>query len=144
MQAPTTQEEKDRRDNESNVINNISSIMSLLDTIETPSVKLEILKSLLSGTVNNAKVLSLMQDKINKLVKNETEVNEENSIEEEAPSDDLNDFDFGGDTGSDALPPMDFDGLESNAPEEGGELLTEEEDLPSFSDLGISYTDVKN
>lgn len=144
MQAPTTQEEKDRRDNESNAINNISSIMSLLDTIETPSVKLEILKSLLSGTVNNAKVLSLMQDEIDRLAKNETEVNEENSIEEEAPSDDLNDFDFGGDTGSDALPPMDFDGLESNAPEEGGELLTEEEDLPSFSDLGISYTDVKN
>lgn len=144
MQAPTTQEEKDRRDNESNAINNISSIMSLLDTIETPSVKLEILKSLLSGTVNNAKVLSLMQDEIDRLAKNETEVNEENSIEEEAPSDDLNDFDFGGDTGSDALPSMDFDGLESNAPEEGGELLTEEEDLPSFSDLGISYTDVKN
>lgn len=144
MQAPTTQEEKDRRDNESNAINNISSIMSLLDTIETPSVKLEILKSLLSGTVNNAKVLSLMQDEIDRLSKNETEANEENPPEEETPSDDLNDFDFGGDTGSDALPPMDFDGLESNAPEEGGELLIEEEDLPSFSDLGISYTDVKN
>lgn len=144
MQAPTTQEEKDRRDNESNAINNISNVMSLLDTVETPSVKLEILKSLLSGTVNNAKVLSLMQDEIDRLSKNETEANEENPIEEEAPSDNLNDFDFGGDTGSDALPPMDFDGLESNAPEEGGELLTEEEDLPSFSDLGISYTDVKN
>ena len=144
MQAPTTQEEKDRRDNESNAINNISSIMSLLDTIETPSVKLEILKSLLSGTVNNAKVLSLMQDEIDRLTKKETEAVEENPVEEEAPADDLNDFDFGGDTGSDALPPMDFDGLESNAPEEGGELLTEEEDLPSFSDLGISYTDVKN
>lgn len=144
MQAPTTQEEKDRRDNESNAINNISSVMSLLDTIETPSVKLEILKSLLSGTVNNAKVLSLMQDEIDKLTKKETEAVEENPVEEEVPSDDLNDFDFGGDTGSDALPPMDFDGLESNAPEEGGELLTEEEDLPSFSDLGISYTDVKN
>lgn len=144
MQAPTTQEEKDRRDNESNAINNISSIMSLLDTVETPSVKLEILKSLLSGTVNNAKVLSLMQDEIDKLTKKETEAVEENPVEDELPSDDLNDFDFGGDTGSDALPPMDFDGLESNAPEEGGELLTEEEDLPSFSDLGISYTDVKN
>ena len=144
MQAPTTQEEKDRQDNESNAINNISSVMSLLDTIETPSVKLEILKSLLSGTVNNAKVLSLMQDEIDKLTKKETEAIEENPVEDEAPSDDLNDFDFGGDTGSDALPPMDFDGLESNAPEEGGELLTEEEDLPSFSDLGISYTDVKN
>ena len=144
MQAPTTQEEKDRRDNESNAINNISSVMSLLDTIETPSVKLEILKSLLSGTVNNAKVLSLMQDEIDRLTKKETEAIEENPVEDEAPSDDLNDFDFGGDTGSDALPPMDFDGLESNAPEEGGELLTEEEDLPSFSDLGISYTDVKN
>lgn len=144
MQAPTTQEEKDRRDNESNAINNISSVMNLLDTIETPSVKLEILKSLLSGTVNNAKVLSLMQDEIDKLTKKETEAVEENSVEEETPSDDLNDFDFGGDTGSDALPPMDFDGLESNAPEEGGELLIEEEDLPSFSDLGISYTDVKN
>ena len=144
MQAPTTQEEKDRRDNESNAINNISSVMSLLDTIETPSVKLEILKSLLSGTVNNAKVLSLMQDEIDKLAKKETEAVEENPAEDEAPSDNLNDFDFGGDTGSDALPPMDFDGLESNAPEEGGELLIEEEDLPSFSDLGISYTDVKN
>ena len=144
MQAPTTQEEKDRRDNESNAINNISSVMSLLDTIETPSVKLEILKSLLSGTVNNAKVLSLMQDEIDKLAKNEMEASEENPVEEPMPADDLNDFDFGGDTGSDALPPMDFDGLESNSPEEGGELLTEEEDLPSFSDLGISYTDVKN
>lgn len=141
MQSPTTQEEKDRHDNENNAINNISQIMNMLDIIETPATKLEILKSLLASTVNNAKVLSLLQDEITSL----TTKNNEESNETKASVEDYNEPI---DDGSEALPPLDFE--ESKTPGDNGELLTEEntsntdEDLPSFSDLGISYTDVKD
>ena len=165
MQAPTTQEEKDRKDNMSSAINNIQSVMNLLDMVEDSQTKLEILKSLLSNTINNPSVIQSIQDEINKI----EEGGEES--ETEASEEDFGDV-FGGGGGSEGgSEPLDLGSLGSDLglegggeeslpapsetsggeqPEEsfysnnGGELLQEQdEDLPSFTELGISYTDVK-
>jgi hypothetical protein len=162
MQAPTTQEEKDRKDNMSSAINNIQSVMNLLDMVEDSQTKLEILKSLLSNTINNPSVIQSIQDEIDKIEEDGEE------SETEAGGEDFGDVFGGGDSGT-SSEPLDLGGLgndlgleggsgeslptpgeTSGQPEEsfysnnGGELLQEQdEDLPSFTELGISYIDVK-
>lgn len=153
MQSPTTQEEKDRKENMSQSINNIREIMGLLDEIEDRQTKLEILKSLLSNAITNTEVIGFIQDEIDKL--NATEEEEESTGSDEL---DLGDEDFGGDFGGEDLPsPGDLGGgeeLESEpleipeAPEESfytgtGDLLNEQNDLPSFDQLGVSFNNVK-
>ena len=153
MQSPTTQEEKDRKENMSQSINNIREIMSLLDEIEDRQTKLEILKSLLSNAITNTEVIGFIQDEIDKL--NTTEEEEESTGSDEL---DLGGDDFGGDFGGEDLPsPEDLGGgeeLESEpleipeAPEESfytgtGDLLNEQNDLPSFDQLGVSFNNVK-
>ena len=64
MLPPTTQEEVDRRENLSNKVGLISDIMNVLSDIESPTTKLKILKSLLSGTITNPEVIQLIQDEI--------------------------------------------------------------------------------
>ena len=159
MQSPTTQEEKDRKENMSSSINNIREIMSLLDEIEDKQTKLEILKSLLSNAITNTEVIGFIQDEIDKL----DETPEEESVSGEGDEFDFGgegggDFDFGGESGGGDLDlggggaesePLDLGGeVETETPAESfysgtGELLNEQNDLPSFSDLGISFTDVR-
>ena len=153
MQSPTTQEEKDRKENMSQSINNIREIMGLLDEIEDRQTKLEILKSLLSNAITNTEVIGFIQDEIDKL--NATEEEEKSTGSDEL---DLGGDDFGGDFGGEDLPsPEDLGGgeeLESEpleipeAPEESfytgtGDLLNEQNDLPSFDQLGVSFNNVK-
>lgn len=90
MQAPTTQEEVDRRDNQSNKVGLVRDIMDTLADIETPSTKLSILKSLLSSTINDNGVVQLIQEEIDKLAAQEAE---ENAPEEENYSDEPVDYD---------------------------------------------------
>ena len=68
MQAPTTQEEIDRRDNIVNKVGMVRDIMDTLGDIETPSTKLKITKSLLSNVVNDNDVIQLLQEEIDALV----------------------------------------------------------------------------
>ena len=159
MQAPTTQEEKDRKDNLTNTINNIRDIMDLLSDIEDLPTKLEVLKSLLSGAVNDPEVLTAIQKEIDRLTEEEeTESEDDTDFGDEdfgsEPMGDFDsgdlggDFDLGGGGGDMDLPtPEETGSVPMEAPEEGfeygeGELLNEEDDLPSFADLGINYTDV--
>lgn len=151
MQAPTTQEEKDRKENLSSSISNIREIMSLVDGIEDQVTKLNILKSLLSNTISDINVITAIQDEIDRLT-------EEAEPDEEESSNDDFDLDFGEEGGS---AEMDFGGDELPTPEEAGsqemeipeapeesfdsgegELLTEENNLPSWSEMGISYNEV--
>ena len=151
MQYPATQEERDRKDNLSNSINNIREIMSLLDDIEDRQTKLEILKSLLSPVISNPEVISYVQDEIDRI---------ESTDEDEVSTSEFDDIGGGSDFDidvdlNDITPdvesePLDFGEETPEIPEEsfysgeGNELLNEaENDLPSFSDLGVSFTDVK-
>ena len=154
MQAPTTQEEKDRRENLANTINNVRDIMGLIeDKIEDKATLLEVLKSLLSGAITDTQVLAAIQKEIDRL---ETE---ELGLDNLDGDDDM-DLDLGGD--EDFGGDMDLGGGEDiglpspgelgaapveEPPAEGfetgeGDLLNEENNLPSFQDLGINYTDV--
>lgn len=67
MLAPATEEEATRRDNLSSEIQVTRDIMDLLTDIENPSVRLTILKSLLSGIVTDSDILQTIQDEIDRM-----------------------------------------------------------------------------
>lgn len=159
MQAPTTQEEKDRKDNLGTTISNAERILSMVDShIEDPAAKLNIFKSILSTFVTDQDVIAEIQDQYDKLTATETE----EEIPAGEPEEDIfggddfggGDFDLGGgseDIG-DIVPegesqPLDL-GPEEEIPNESfytndeGELLMEN-NLPSFSDLHINYNSIK-
>ena len=145
MQYPATQEEKDRKENLVNSINIVRETMGLLDEIEDKQTRLEILKSLLSNVISNQEVIGLIQEEIDKLA-----VTDEDELVTDGSFDDNNDFDT--DFGDD-LNDVGFDDqvnsepLDVEVPEESfynnanGEILNEENDLPNWNELGISYND---
>ena len=170
MQAPTTQEEKDRKENLSNTVSTIQNIMSLLDLIEDNTIKLNIIKSLLSDAISDTSVIQLIQDEIDRLEAEQEESEEESGGDEFGGSDefgdfgggeggeefDFGDFETGGESGGgemDLGTPESTGSAEFEAPEApeegfepnngGSEILNEENDLPSFYDLGISYNEVR-
>ena len=147
MQAPTTQEEKDRKENLAQTISNIRDIMDLLADIDDKVTKLEVLKSLLAGAVNDTEVLTAIQAEIDRIESEDTEMGGDEG--EDFDSEEMGDMDFGdiGDIGGEEeLPtPGEVGSTPMEAPEEGfetgeGELLAED-NLPSFAELGINYTD---
>lgn len=146
MQAPTTQEEIDRRDNTSGKVQLVSDIMNMLSDIESSVVKLTILKTLLADVVNEPEVISLIQEEIDRL-------EQEGATEKGATEEEDN---FGGepaglgDGGFDRSTPMD---LNDEATDFGGDIEdneisdteepekgAEETVLPSPSDLGVDFT----
>ena len=164
MQPPTTQEERDRKENMASTISGIDSQMRLLvdNGIEDPIAKLNILKILLSDAGLNPDIITIIQDQIDKLEQGTQQASGEG---ESSSSGDLNmDFDFSSDEGGEDLggdidlsgteteaEPVDLGGEE--APIEGGaeegfqqsrgqKVLNERENLPTFDQLGISYTDI--
>ena len=142
MQAPTTQEEIDRRDNLSSKVQIVSDVMNLVNEIEDQKAKLEILKSLLSNVITNDEIISIIQGVIDEL--------EEQGTEEQVPGN-TPENEFGGEPAvggarNSAFGSMsDVGGAVSEeepgevggeeAPE-GGEVVAQPE-LPSPSDLGI-------
>ena len=161
MQAPTTQEEKDRKENMANTINTIQTIMGLVDSIEDQTTKLTILKALLSTAISDMTVITAIQEEIDRLKAEKVgeETPEEETGEEELGGEgelggeeefSAQPVDLGG--SNEELPELDAaeEGEEAPAeePEESfltdndGELLLEDNDLPSFEQLGISYESV--
>ena len=141
MQSPTTQEEKDRKENLASSISNIREIMGLVDGIEDEVTKLNILKSLLSNTISDFNVISAIQDEIDRLTQENFDNSENSTSEDEFNSDFGGDEDFGDlDSESEELPtpeesgsvPMEIpEAAEESFTSGEGELLTEENDLPS-------------
>jgi len=84
MQAPVTQEELDRRENMRNRMGVINDIMSQVGSVvEDNTVKAKILKSLLSTATSDPEIISLMQDYIEKLEK-ENEPSDESKDEDDS------------------------------------------------------------
>lgn len=161
MQSPTTQEEKDRRDNTATQLNNIQNIIQLVEVdIEDPVTKLKIVKSLLSTVVTDADVLAYIQEAIDSLEaeNDEVETEDESDLDDidtelggndsyggnnslsEIPLDDLGEYSESDNRSElDTLPtPGEVDAGVPEAPTEGGSTNESlQEDLPSFSDLGI-------
>jgi len=161
MQAPTTQEEKDRKENLSNTVNTIQNIMGLLDLVEDPVLKLTILKSLLSDALSDTTVIQSIQDQIDLIEAQKEEEEGGAEGEEEGFGDIFAEEGEGGSaefslndevpvSGGEDLGTPEEVGAAEEAPEEGfetnnggSEILNEENDLPSFYDMGISYDEVR-
>lgn len=145
MQSPTTQEEKDRRENISSKVGLVSEVMNTLSDIENVPTKLKILKSLLSNSITDTDVISLIQDEIDRL-EAEMENSELPPSEGESFDDtgDLPDM-FSGDSGISDSSSLDFDeptfdDLGLPPPDEIGmesEPDSAEDSLPSPADLDI-------
>lgn len=148
MQAPTTQEERDRQDAKGTNINMIQDIMNLLDgtEIEDASAKLKILKALLSETVTDPEVLAIIDEQIQEMEEAEEEGIDTTDDELRAMSGD-NDMSPGGVGAgmhrvSPGGPDLDIEGEEEISAEEVPE---EETILPTPDQLGAGdFTDLNN
>lgn len=135
MQAPTTQEEVDRRDNLSNKVGLVRDIMDTVADIENGATKLKIAKSLLSNTISDGEVIQLIQEEIEAM---EAQMETEN----EPPVDDMSTE--GGDDYYPDDAPMDFGGNDSLSDIGSDEVVDdaeaaegEEDTLPSPADLDV-------
>lgn len=84
MNTPVTQEEIDKRDSKKSQIEYIQSVANLISDVQTPSIKLQIIKSLLSTVLENEEITSLIQEEVDKLKQEEAENEEEEVVEEES------------------------------------------------------------
>lgn len=148
MVEPMTEEEKNRQENMSSEIQIVSDTMSLIDGIEDQSIKLQILKSLLSGVITNSEVVDLIQQSIDQL----EEQNAENG-DVDAEDDEDVEIDFGGGSsgGRRPRPSSSINDLAGPSEPSGGgsEQQTFDQEspgeaageLPSMNDLGLDFAD---
>ena len=135
MQAPTTQEEVDRRDNLSNKVGLVRDIMDTVAEFENGATKLKIAKSLLSNTISDGEVIQLIQEEFEAM---EAQM----EAESEPPVDNMSTE--GGDDYYPDDAPMDFGGNDSLSDLSGDEVVDdaeaaegEEDTLPSPADLDV-------
>lgn len=145
MEAPMTQEEKDRQDNMSTALTSISDTIRLLSDagIEDNLLSLKIIREMLPKVITNQNVLSLISEKIEEM-EGEKDQSDETPVEEDSYSEDLEMPDTN--TITDTSEPSDtFEQEDSEAYEEepsASETFGEEQTLPSFSDMDVSYDEV--
>lgn len=142
MLPPTTQEEIDRRDNLSSKVAIVNDIMNLAADIDDTTIKLKMLKSLLSNTITDSEILQLIQDEIDRI--------EQSGDTIETEEDDNEDFD-------DIEIQNDFDSpdinIDANVPsksktsqEPSDEIIdtSTETVLPNGEELGVDLTNNNN
>lgn len=150
MQSPVTQEELDRRENKKNKVGVVQDIMTQLSDVPNQVIKLKILKSLLSSSINDVNVISLLQDQIDEMEKENEGTAEESSPDATEKT--------GGDVPEPTRPsavseqpaePMPTYTPSNNEHEDegpepaagGGESGGDETSLPNPSDIGVDFTD---
>ena len=137
MQAPTTQEEVDRRDNLSNKVGLVRDIMETLGDIENPTTKLKILKSLLSNTISDTDVIQLLEDEIEALEAAVEEAEEPVVSEDEFTDDTSMDFSGGGSSLSDFSGDTLGDIAATDSTDDTSDVEAEDDTLPTPGDLDI-------
>ena len=137
MQAPTTQEEVDRRDNLSNKVGLVRDIMDTLGDIENPTTKLKILKSLLSNTISDTDVIQLLEDEIEALEAAVEETEEPVVSDDEFTDDTSMDFSSGGSGLSDFGGETLGDIAATDSTDDTSDVETEDDTLPTPGDLDI-------
>lgn len=73
MLPPTTQEEIDRRDSLSSKMSIVTDVMNNLNDVEDATLRLKILKSLLSSAISDTEVINLLQEQIDAMESGEAE-----------------------------------------------------------------------
>jgi hypothetical protein len=136
MLPPTTSEEVARRDNVSNKVGLVRDIMDIMGDIETPMIKLKILKSLLSDTITDSEVVSLIEEEIERL---EAESSGEIPVEDDASFSEDEPLDLElSDTSTSSSNEINFDIEDSTVGETTeDEASSDEENLPSPAELDI-------
>lgn len=143
MQPPTTQEEIDRRDNLASKVQITSDIMNLVSDIEDPSIKMRILKSLLSDVITDNEVIELIQEQIDEL---EDNGGNPNTTNEEGGKPSVGGPIGGGSSSSEigTSEPLNLDAELGLDTEDGFDLDDSESDennLPTPEELGVDMTD---
>lgn len=123
MQAPITQEEIDTRENKDNRIRYVSDVMQQLNDIQDPAAKLKILKSLLSGVINDPDIIVILQDEIDKLERGNKDKQEK---ENHALDKEENNIDLDNKEPADLGPIPEFNGAGEEQPTETEEPIAEE------------------
>lgn len=144
MQAPTTQEELDRKEYTSSKVQIANDVMNLTgNDVTDPATKLKMIKSLLSKAVTNPELISYLQDEIDKL-EAEEESEEETGDNEPLGLDMEEETESGEELFGNERPPRIEEPQEEEQQEENvGELNVEpeeEEELPTPEELGIDLT----
>lgn len=146
MQAPTTQEEKDRKDNINQTINNCQSILSMVnDQIQDEKARLQVLKAVISKVTSDQDIIQVIQNQIDILEQSGSEDTQDN-YQDDGNSESFEFPDMGSeeelpfnDSEAEEEQTVDLSSNESFYTNKDGELLVEN-NLPSFEDLGIDYT----
>lgn len=147
MQAPTTQEEIDRRENTIGRIGVVRDTMDLLTDIDDPTIKLKILKILLSSVISDSEITGLLEEQINKLGEEQKSLGTDastdlgSSIESGSSSADENEMGETAPLNLDAELGLETD-LTSEEPEETDDILpTPEEagDGEDFTDNNLEF-----
>lgn len=155
MLPPTTQEEINRRENLSSQVSITRDIIGLTDEIEHKPSRLKILKALISDVIANSEIISIIQDEIDRLEKEE-----KMGVDETAPAPEGEDM-FGGEEPDSSGGSMDIGSLfgdtgEESSPSEpsssAAEVASETSEtpeetvgeLPSPDSLGLDFTQNQN
>lgn len=141
MQAPTTQEEVDRRDNAASKVQITQDIMGLLEEIEDPVTRLKVLKILLSDIVENAEVMKIINEQIEKLEEEDVTDEEESDMMSEPMSGPHMSGDLGAEIPQGG--PSDLENPDEPGAEDFEQDQEQEEvigDLPRPDELGIDFT----
>lgn len=140
MQAPTTQEELDRRTNTDNRIRYVGDLMNQLTDIEDKTVKLKIYKALLTSAVNDSEVIGYLQSYIEKLEAEAEGQNADAASGADGSDAELPDLSAAEPTEEAALEAFEVDDKQLIT-EDGAD---EDSYLPSPDDLGIDLTAMEN
>ncbi len=146
MQSPVTQEELDRRENKKNKVGVVQDIMNQLTEIPNPTIKLKILKSLLSDSLADETVIGLLQSQIEEMEAeaesgNAPEATEASNPPEPTPSvsmPSISKSEMNPEPIPEPIPTASTES-EENEPEE-----ETESSLPSPAELGQDFTDNNN
>lgn len=147
MQAPVTQEEIDRRDNVRNKMGIVQDVMSQVgNVIENDTIKLKVLKTLLTSTLADPEVINLLQEQIELLEQGDKEAKPKKGKKEKEDLIDIN-----------VEPPMPKEPSLSEEPEEEitieepepeveeetaeAETIEEPSFIPSPNDLNQNFMD---
>ena len=146
MQAPTTQEELDRRANLSSKVQLVRDVTDMLTDVEDPVNKLKITKALLSNVITNTEVIQILEDEISrreKLTQDENEEVTSNETGDESTATSISgemDFDMPSvDTSVDSIIPSEETSTELDT-ETSEDSNPGEQVLPTPADLGVDLT----
>lgn len=130
MQPPVTQDEIAKRENTAAKVDLTNNIMNMLTDVEDVTVKLRILKAMLTEYINNTEVIDILQSEIDRL---------ENAAKEEEMPPEEEDFEGNSEDTSYIEPEEDFSTESEDINELGDESSLEEspettsEELPDYN-----------